>query len=157
MQTELNPNLGNLISKEANDRRPPYPLWLRRDLVLPHCQSHFVQCQIRLLLNQAQQKIRILLQRGYTPAPRFRRAAARLAKALDPDNRRAGTDLNLFGCLAPRSSSFHFRNHALTHVRRIGLRHRPPPKSESMLIDSPILRPTRRPDSIGTEHALVLP
>src|SRR5215469_12962767 len=123
-----------------------------RDLVLPHCQSHFVQCQIRLLLNQAQQKIRILFQRGYTPAPRFRRAAARLAKALDPDNRRAGTDLNLFGRLAPRSSAFHFRNHALTHVRRIGLRHRPPPKSESMPIDSPILRPPRIPrfDRNGT-------
>jgi hypothetical protein len=56
-------------------------------------------------------------------------------KALDPDNRRTGTDLKLLGCLAPRSSAFHFRNHALTHVRRIGLRHRQPPKSESMPID----------------------
>jgi hypothetical protein len=29
LQTELAPNVGNPISKEANDRRPPYPLWLR--------------------------------------------------------------------------------------------------------------------------------
>jgi hypothetical protein len=30
--------------------------------VLPHRQNHFVQGQVRLLLNQTQQKIRMLLQ-----------------------------------------------------------------------------------------------
>src|SRR6516165_2540938 len=131
----------NLVTlKEAPDCRAA-----AGNLVLTHCQNHFVQCQVRLFLNQTQQKICMLFQRRDASAPRFGRAAARLPKALDPDNRRTGTDLKLLGCLAPRSSAFHFRNHALTHVRRIGLPHSQPPKSESMPIDSPIFRLTRIP------------
>src|SRR4029453_16405077 len=82
----------------------------------------------------------MLFQRRDASAPRFGRAAAGLPKALDPDDCRAGTDLKLLGRLAPRRSVFHFRNHSLPNVPR-GLRHRQPPKSESMPVDSPILRP----------------
>src|SRR6187399_3060912 len=131
----------NLVTlEETPDRRAA-----ARNLVLAHYQNYFVQCQVTLLLNQTQQKSHMLLQPRDASAPRFGRAAARLSKALDPDDRRTGTNLKLLGCLAPRSSAFHFRNHALTHVRRIGLRHCQPPKSESMPTDSPILRLTRIP------------
>jgi hypothetical protein len=107
--------------------------------VLAHRQNHFVLRQVRLLLNQTQQKIRISNDE-VLPAPRFGRAAARLPKALDPDNRPAGTDLELLGRLAPRTPAFHFQ----------------PPKSEPIPIDSPILRPTRIPlIQLGAEHALV--
>src|SRR5262249_19567194 len=105
--------------------------------------------------NQTQQKICMLLQRRDAPAPRLSRTAARLPKALDPDNRRAGTDIKLLGRRAPRRPAFNFRNHSRPHVFRIGLRHRPaspnrinadrlshPSPSENLL------------DSIGTEHAL---
>ena len=131
----------NLMTlKETPDRSAAAP-----NLVLAHCQNHFVQCQVRLLLNQIQQKIRILLQRRDTSAPRLGHATARLPEALDPDNRRAGADLKLLRGLAPRSSAFDFRNHSLTHVPGISPRHRPAPKSESVPIDSPILRLMRIP------------
>src|SRR5262249_10149982 len=67
----------------------------------------------------------MLLQWRDAPAPRLGRAAASLAKALDPDDRCAGADLKLFGYLAPRSSALHLRYHSFPHVPRIGLRHRP--------------------------------
>src|SRR5262249_32871295 len=48
----------NLVTlKEAPDRGAT-----ASNLVLAHRQNHFVQCQVRLLLNQTQQKIRMLLQ-----------------------------------------------------------------------------------------------
>src|SRR5215467_6214743 len=48
----------NLVTlKEAPDRGAA-----ASNLVLAHRQNHFVQCQVRLLLNQTQQKIRMLLQ-----------------------------------------------------------------------------------------------
>src|SRR5215471_4858613 len=125
-----------------------------RNAMLVHRQNHFVQSQVRLLLNQIQQKVRMLLQRRDASAPQLGHAAASLPKALDPDNRRAGTDLKFLRGLAPRSSAFDFRNHSLTHVPGISPRHRPAPKSESVPIDSPILRLTRIPDSIEAEHAL---
>src|SRR4029078_12011971 len=123
----------NLVTLEE----APHCRAAARNLVFAHYQNHFVQCQIRLLLNRTEQKICMLIQRRDASAARFSPAAARLPKALDPDNRRTGTHLKLLGCLAPRSFAFHFRNHATTHVRRIGLRHRQSPKSESMPIDSP--------------------
>src|SRR5215471_7160568 len=95
--------------------------------------------------DQTQQKIRMLFQWRDASAPWLGRAAASLAKALDPDNRCAGADLKLFGCLAPRSSALHLRYHSLPHVPRIGLRHRPASQSESMPIDSLILGPPRIP------------
>src|SRR6516164_4517237 len=48
----------NLVTlKEAPDRGAA-----ASNLVLAHRRNHFVQCQVRLLLNQTQQKIRMLLQ-----------------------------------------------------------------------------------------------
>src|SRR5262249_60714645 len=89
--------------------------------------------------------------------PRFGRAAARLPKALDPDNCGAGTNRKLLGRLAPRSSTFDLRNHSLPHLPRIGLRHRP---ASQKRIDADRLshpRPHENPpDSIGPEHALAL-
>src|SRR5262245_18067470 len=97
----------------------------------------------------------MLLQRRDASAPRFGRAAARLPKALDPDNRRAGTDLKLLRRLASRSSAFDLQNHALAHVSRIGLRHCP--ASQKRINADRLSHPSPRenpPDSIGAEHAL---
>src|SRR5262249_56756643 len=91
------------------------------------------------------QNVRTRHERREAPAPRLGRAAASLTKALDPDNRCAGADFKLFAYLAPRSSALHLRYHSLPHVPRIGLRHPPPPQSESMPIDSLILGPLRIP------------
>src|SRR6516162_1127524 len=116
-----------------------------RNAVLVHRQNYFIQRQVRLLLDQPQQKVRMLLQRRDASAPWLGYAAATLPKALDPDNRCTGTDLELLRGLAPRSSAFDFRNYSLTHVSGISPRHCPAPKSESMTIDSPILRLMRIP------------
>src|SRR5262245_52718222 len=97
----------------------------------------------------------MLLQRRDAPAPRLSRTAARLPKALDPDNRRAGTDIKLLGRRAPRRPAFNFRNHSRPHVFRIGLRHRP--ASQNRINADRLSHPSPSEnllDSIGTEHAL---
>src|SRR5262249_50408809 len=82
-------------------------------------------------------------------------AAARLPKALDPDNRGAGTNRKLLGRLAPRSSTFDLRNHSFPHLPRIGLRHRPASQKRINADRLSHLWPHENPpDSIGAEHAL---
>src|SRR5215813_9631319 len=103
----------------------PHRAAAARNLVPVHRQNRLVQGQVWPSRNQTQQKICMLLQRRDAPAPRLSRTAARLPKALDPDNRRAGTDIKLLGRRAPRRPAFNFRNHSRPHVFRIGLRHRP--------------------------------
>src|SRR5262249_23046356 len=84
-------------------------------------------------------------------------AAARLPKALDPDNRGAGTNRKLLGRLAPRSSTFDLRNHSFPHLPRIGLRHRPASQKRINADRLSHLWPHENPpDSIGAEHALAL-
>src|SRR6516162_1548628 len=98
----------------------------------------------------------MLLQWRDASAPRFSRAAARLPKALDPDNCGAGTNRKLLGRLAPRSSTFDLRNHSLPHLPRIGLRHRPASQKRINADRLSHPRPHENPpDSIGAEHALV--
>src|SRR5262249_45260695 len=87
--------------------------------------------------------------------PRLSRTAARLPKALDPDNRRTGTDIKLLGRRAPRRPAFNFRNHSRPHVFRIGLRRRP--ASQNRINADRLSHPSPSEnllDSIGTEHAL---
>src|SRR6516164_6040755 len=92
------------------------------------------------------------------PAPRFGRAAARLPKALDPDNCGAGTNRKFLGRLAPRSSTFDLRNHSLPHLPRIGLWHRPASQKRINADSLSHPRPHENPpDSIGAEHALETP
>ena len=120
-----------------------------------HRQNRLVQGQVWPSRNQTQQKICMLLQRRDAPAPRLSRTAARLPKALDPDNRRAGTDIKLLGRRAPRRPAFNFRNHSRPHVFRIGLRHRP--ASQNRINADRLSHPSPSEnllDSIGTEHAL---
>src|SRR5262245_8463305 len=97
----------------------------------------------------------MLLQRRDASAPRLSRTAARLPKALDPDNRRAGTDIKLLGRRAPRRPAFNFRKHSRPHVFRIGLRHRPASQNRINADRLSHPSPPENPlDSIGTEHAL---
>src|SRR5208282_6298287 len=104
--------------------------------LLAHRTNHLIQRQVRLLRNQPQQKIRMRLQRRGAPTPRFRGAASRLLKALHPDDRRAGADLVVFRRFTPRRAAFHPRDHPFAKFRRIRLRHLPPPRIESIPIES---------------------
>src|SRR5262249_43991894 len=135
----------------------PHRAAAARNLVPVHRQNRLVQGQVWPSRNQTQQKICMLLQRRDAPAPRLSRTAARLPKALDPDNRRAGTDIKLLGRRAPRRPAFNFRNHSRPHVFRIGLRHRP--ASQNRINADRLSHPSPSEnllDSIGTEHALAL-
>src|SRR3989304_2635585 len=128
---------GDLVAlKEAPDRGAT-----ARNLVLAHRTDHLVQRQVRLPIDQSQQKPRLLLQWRGAPTPRLRGAATSLAKALHPNHRRTGADIVMFGRLTPRTTAFNPGNHALTHISRIGPRHHPAPKSESMPIESLIPGP----------------
>src|SRR5215470_15398789 len=99
----------------------------------------------------------MLLQRRDASAPRLSRTAARLPKALDPDNRRAGTDIKLLGRRAPRRPAFNFRKHSRPHVFRIGLRHRPASQNRINADRLSHPSPPENPlDSIETEHALAI-
>ena len=105
-------------------KETPYRSAAAQNLAPAHHGNHLVQRQVRLRLNQGQQKLRVLLQWRGAPATRIGGTTPGLAKALHPDHRRAGTDLIMFGRLPPRSPAFHPRNHARPHVRRIGPWHR---------------------------------
>src|SRR5215471_186936 len=133
----------------------PHRAAAARNLVPVHRQNRLVQGQVWPSRNQTQQKICMLLQRRDASAPRLSRTAARLPKALDPNNRRAGTDIKLLGRRAPRRPAFNFRNHLRPHVFRIGLRHRP--ASQNRINADRLSHPSPSEnllDSIGTEHAL---
>src|SRR5215471_1741857 len=135
----------------------PHRAAAARNLVPVHRQNRLVQGQVWPSRNQTQQKICMLLQRRDASAPRLSRTAARLSKALDPDNRRAGTDIKLLGRRAPRRPAFNFRKHSRPHVFRIGLRHRPASQNRINADRLSHPSPPENPlDSIGTEHALAL-
>ena len=96
------------------------------------------------------------MERRFRPA--VGRATACLPIAFDPDNRRAGADLEFLGCLAARSTAFDLRNHSLPHLPRIGLWHRPASQKRINADSLSHPRPHENPpDSIGAEHALVTP
>src|SRR5262249_31481410 len=108
----------------------PHRAAAARNLVPVHRQNRLVQGQVWPSRNQTQQKICMLLQRRDAPAPRLSRTAARLPKALDPDNRRAGTDIKLLGRRAPRRPVSNSHTPARPYVSKMALRHPPPPKNQ---------------------------
>src|SRR5262249_23472569 len=136
-------------------KEAPHRAAAARNLVPVHRQNRLVQGQVWPSRNQTQQKICMLLQQRDASAPRLSRTAARLPKALDPDNRRAGTDTKLLAPPPPRPPPFNFRNRPRPDVLRIGLRHRPASQNrinaDRLSHPSP---PENLLDSIGTEHAL---
>ena len=72
-----------------------------RNPALVHRADHLVQSQVRLHLDQRQQKVRVLLKWRCAPTTRFGGTAAGLAKALHPDHCRTGAHFVVFRCLPP--------------------------------------------------------
>jgi len=71
---------------------------------LSHCRDHLIQRQVRLVRDQREQTVRVLLQRRRARAVRLR-ALPRVAKAHYPFDRCTGADLELFRHLTPRSAA----------------------------------------------------
>jgi len=100
------------------------------------------QGQVRLFRNQPQYLRSELLQRRNASTARPRLGAPAVVPALQPPHRGRHTDPEQLGCLTSRRPlHLHHFDRALPQVTRIGLRHRPPPKGESMRKDSLIHRP----------------
>ena len=84
-----------------------------------------IQCQVRLLADQGEDLLRILLQGGSAPATGHWFANPIFAKALHPADRRTGADLELFGRLTSRSSCFNKVNYAYSQLTRVRSAHCP--------------------------------
>lgn len=94
------------------------------DPPLAHRAKHLIKRQIRLLRNQGEQPIRLLLQRRSASSVWLGRGASGIAPALQPFDRRTGADLKMFGGLTPRSTALDSCDHSLAHLCRIRIRHR---------------------------------
>jgi hypothetical protein len=99
-----------------------------RDPSLLHHHNDLVQRQVRLCSNQAQQKFRVLFQRGCAAATRLCRDAPIFFEPLRPNHHHTGADPIAFRRLAPCGSCYNFFTHSGTQVAGIGLRHRFLPK-----------------------------
>src|ERR1700694_619825 len=147
-----------LVSSE----KPPERGAATGDPSLAHRDKHLVERQIRLLHDQGEQPIRVLLQRRSASSARYGRGTSLVVPALQPFDRCTGADLKMFGSLAPRSTTLNSCDDSLTHLGRIRVWHRLASKTESMPIDSPINSSLGIPsfcrepsDSIQPKHALV--
>src|SRR5262249_265565 len=118
----------------SND--PPARAAAACDPAFAHRRDDLVQRQVRLVGNQTQQKLRVLLQRRDAAAAWLCRNAAALLETMHPDHHHAGADSIAFGRLAPRGTGLHVFNHSGTQVDGIGLRHRSLQKREPMPADS---------------------
>src|SRR6266446_2782866 len=116
----------------AASEEPPHRAAAACDPAFAHRRDDLVQRQIRLVGNQTQQKLRVLLQRRGAAAAWLCRNAAGLLETLHPDHHDAGADSIAFGRLTPRGTGLHVFNHSGAQVDGIGLRHRSLQKTESM-------------------------
>src|SRR4029434_6786614 len=108
----------------AASEEPPHRAAAACDPAFAHRRDDLVQRQLRLVGNQTQQKLRVLLQRRDAATAWPCGNAAGLLETLHPDHHHAGADPVAFGRLAPRGASLHLFNHSGTQVDVIGLRHR---------------------------------
>jgi hypothetical protein len=87
--------------------------------------NDLIQCKVPLLADQGEDLPRIFLQRGSAPATGHWFANPIFAKALHPADRRTGADLEFFGRLTSRSSSFNKVNYTYSQLTRVRSSHCP--------------------------------
>ena len=106
------------------------------DSVLAHCRNDLIQRQIRLLSDNSEYPLRMLLQwRDASSAWLWPRNALRLP-AMQPSNCGTCADLQLLGGFTPRCSRFNKSNDSYSHFTGIRAAHGSPPKGKSMRINS---------------------
>src|SRR5262245_46384335 len=108
----------------AASEQPPHRAAAASDPAFAHRRDDLVQRQLRLVGNQTQQKLCVLLQRRGAATTWLCRNAASLLETLHPDHHHAAAAPVAFGRLAPRGTGLHLFNHSGTQVDGIGLRHR---------------------------------
>ena len=82
--------------------------------------NHLIQSQIRLLRDQSEDSLRVLLQRRNAPSARHRLRSSVVAKVLKPPDCRTNADVELLGRLSSRSAGFHEINNPHSQRARIG-------------------------------------
>src|SRR5689334_18538112 len=108
---------------------PPHRTAAAGNSSLAHRCDDLVQRQVRLLLNQIQQKLRMRLQPRGAAATWFCRNASGLLKALHPNHHHTGADAIAFRRFTPRGTRLNIVNHAATKVDGIRFRHHSLPKT----------------------------
>jgi hypothetical protein len=123
-----------------------------RDAPLTQNPNHLIQSQIRLLRDQSEDSLRVLLQGRNAPSARHRLRPAVVAKVLKPPDRRTNADVELLGCLSSRSACFHEINNPHSQRARIGSPHRSKREaSESHSFGAP----KRRRRTLSTLHVTI--
>ena len=116
---------------------------------LLHRRDHLIQRQVRLVRDQREQTVRVLLQRRRARAAWLRGALPRVAKALYPFDRCTGADLEVFRRLTPRSAAFNARNDASGDICKYALGIVRPPNSNQCDRLAPPRALGKSNDSIG--------
>ncbi len=112
--------------------QPPDCTAAAGDPSLAHRNDDLIQRQIRLLGNQRQQKVRVLLQRRDAPPGRLGRYTSRFVPALHPFDSRADAHLEAFGRLAARRTRFNRSSTRSRKSKEHGFGIDRPPKIESI-------------------------
>jgi hypothetical protein len=95
-------NGDDMAGEETGERATAY-----RDAPLTQNPNHLIQSQIRLLRDQSEDSLCVLLQRRNAPSARDRLRSSVVAKVLKPPDCRTNADVELLGCLSSRSARFH--------------------------------------------------
>ncbi len=109
-----------VAGEEAGKRAPACP-----DSLLSQRQDHLIQREVRLLTNEGEDPLRVLLQRRCTPSARHRIGSPVVAEALHPPDRGTDADVELVGRLTSGRSSFHEPNDSHSQLTRIRSTHWP--------------------------------
>src|ERR1700681_3438911 len=88
-------------------------------------QDHLIQREVRLVMNEGEDPLRVLLQWRCTPSTRHWLGSPVIAEALHPSDRGTDADVELVGCLTSGRSSFHEPNDSHSQFTRIRSTHWP--------------------------------
>jgi len=107
-----------VASKEPGERAPAS--W---DSPLVQSRNNLTQREVRLLTDECENPLRVLLQWRSTPSTGHWFGSPVVAKALQPPDRGTDADIELFGCFTSGSSSFHEANDSHSQLTRIWSMH----------------------------------
>src|SRR6266581_8988831 len=112
---------GDVVAGEEARKRAP----ACRDSLLSQRQDHLIQREVRLLTNEGEDPLRVLLQWRRTPSTGHRLGSPVVAEALHPPDRGTNTDIELLGRLPSRRSFFNKTNDSHSQLTRIRSTHWP--------------------------------
>src|SRR5215469_16678293 len=139
---------GDAMASEESRQRAAAP----RDTSLVQYRNDLIQGEVRLLAENGEDVLRILLQGGSAPSTGHWFGSPIFAKALHPSDRGTDADPELFGRLTSGSSSLHEFNDARSQLPRIRSPHWPAPAESCVRLAPPT--PFANPDSLPSGRAV---